>query len=222
MNLTLYWGSGSPVSWRALLALELKQLSYQSHQLALSDKEHRSAEFLALSPRGTFPILRDGDRVVRESLAILNYLESIQKEPPLLGSSPEEVAEIWRHIGEHESYLGSAVQTITRAFFRKAGVTDEEALKKALETTAAELDGLNRRLQESKWIAGERVSAADIVYYPTVHRLLRAAGKAIAQEHGLSKDPLAVYPAVRAWLAHMADLPGVDATYPPHWRSNPV
>jgi glutathione S-transferase len=97
MSLTIYWGSGSPVSWRALLALAIKELPYESHQLQLSEKEHRSEAFLALSPRGTFPILRDGDHVVRESLAILNYLEVLHPEPPLLGSRPSEVFKIRRH-----------------------------------------------------------------------------------------------------------------------------
>ena len=73
-------------------------------------------------------------------------------------------------------------------------------------------------LSSRKWLAGETTSAADIVYYPTCHRLMRAAGKAIAQEHGLQANPLADYPAVEAWLARMQELPGVDGTYPPHWR----
>jgi glutathione S-transferase len=218
MSLTIYWGSGSPVSWRALLALELKGLPYQSHQLQLSEKEHRSPSFLALSPRGTFPILCDGEHVVRESLAILNYLEALHPDPPLFGESPVEVGEIWRHIGEHESYLGSAVEEVTRAFFRKAGVQDEQALARALETAHKELRALDTLVATQDWLVGTRVSAADLVYYPTLHRLLRAASKPIAQTHGLSATPLSDYPALQAWLARLQNLPGVDATYPPHWR----
>jgi glutathione S-transferase len=218
MSLTIYWGSGSPVSWRALLALELKGLDYKSHQLNLSEKEHRSDDFLALSPRGTFPILVDGEEVVRDSLAILNYLEALHPDPPLLGRSPAEVAEVWRHVGEHESYLGSAVQEITRAFFRKAGVQDPEGLKKAIATTNDELTMLSNLLVNREWLAGEIVTAADIIYYPTCHRLLRAASKAVAQEHGLAAKPLEAFPAVEDWLGRMQALPGVDGTYPPHWR----
>ena len=218
MSLTIYWGSGSPVSWRALLALALKGVPYESHRLNLSEKEHREDQFLALSPRGTFPILCDGEQVIRESLAILNYLEAIHPEPPLFGQSPIEKAEVWRHLGEHESYLGSAVQEITRAFFRKAGVQDAEALAQALVSAHKELGLLNDCLAATRWLVGDGPSAADIVYYPTVHRLLRAASKPIAQEHGLSKSPLEAYPAVGNWLERMHALPGVDETYPPHWR----
>jgi glutathione S-transferase len=218
MSLTIYWGSGSPVSWRALLALALKGLPHESHRLKLSEKEHREAPFLALSPRGTFPVLCDGKQVIRESLAILNYLEAIHPEPPLFGRSPFEKAEIWRHIGEHESYLGSAVQEVTRAFFRKAGVQDAEALAKALTSAHKELGLLSDRLGAHSWLVGDGPSAADIVYYPTVHRLLRAASKPIAQSHGLAKSPLEAYLAVSTWLDRMRALPGVDETYPPHWR----
>ncbi len=218
MSLKIYWGSGSPVSWRALLALELKELPYQSHQLQLSEKEHRSEAYLALSPRGTFPILQDGERVVRDSLAILNYLDTKFPERPLFGSDAGEVAEIWRHIGEHESFFGKAVQEITRAFFRKAGVRDAEALGEALKSAYKELALLQELLDSSAFMVGETCSAADIVYYPSVHRLLRAATRPVAQEYGLQAAPLEAYPAVGSWLERMRTLPGVDGTYPPHWR----
>ena len=37
MALEIWWGSGSPYSWRALLALEYKQLSYVSHLRAVRE-----------------------------------------------------------------------------------------------------------------------------------------------------------------------------------------
>jgi glutathione S-transferase len=88
----------------------------------------------------------------------------------------------------------------------------------ALETVSTELGLLEDVLAESDYLVGARASAADIVYYPTVHRLLRAASKPVAQEHGLSATPLQTYPAISAWLERMRLKPGVDETYPPHWR----
>ena len=219
-DLTLYWGSGSPVSWRALLALEIKKLPYQSHRLDLGTKEHRSDAFLAISPRGSFPVLVHGEIVVRESLAILSYLEVLVPDPSLFGDSSWELAEAWRHIGEHDSYLGEAVQTLTRAFFRKDGAqkAGPETLAGAVATMAKELVLLEERLGKEDWLVGQRVSAADLVYYPTLHRLLRAASKPLAQEHGLASNPLAPYPGIQAWLARLAELPGIEGTYPPHWR----
>jgi Glutathione S-transferase, N-terminal domain len=52
MAIELFWGSGSPYSWRVLLALEFKRLRYESRLLDLSKLEHRSADMLKLNPRG--------------------------------------------------------------------------------------------------------------------------------------------------------------------------
>src|SRR5436305_14834717 len=44
MALTFYWGSGSPYSWRVHLALEHKQLAYESHLLHFDKQEHQSPQ----------------------------------------------------------------------------------------------------------------------------------------------------------------------------------
>ena len=75
MALTLYWGSGSPYSWRVLLALEHKKLAYDSHLLHFDKQEHQSPQMLKLNPRGRLPVLKDGDYVVFESVAVMYYLE---------------------------------------------------------------------------------------------------------------------------------------------------
>ena len=71
MAIDVYWGSGSPYSWRVLLALEHKGLAYHSHLLQLAMQEQKSPHMLAMNPRGRVPVLKDGDYVVFESLAVL-------------------------------------------------------------------------------------------------------------------------------------------------------
>ena len=75
MAIDLYWGSGSPFSWRVLLALEYKRLPYVSHLLQFSRQEHKSPQILAMNFRGRVPILKDNGYVAFESLAILFYLD---------------------------------------------------------------------------------------------------------------------------------------------------
>src|SRR3954470_18066619 len=75
MGLELYWGSGSPFAWRVMLTLEVKRLSYESKLLEFSKSEHKTPSFLRLNPRGKIPVLKDGDLVLYESLAIMAYLE---------------------------------------------------------------------------------------------------------------------------------------------------
>ena len=90
MAIEVYWGSGSPFAWRVLLALEHKRLPYVSHLLQFSKQEHKSPQMLALNPRGRVPVLKDGDYVCFESLAILYYLDRKYPEPPIFGRTPEE------------------------------------------------------------------------------------------------------------------------------------
>ena len=60
MALELYWGSGSPFSWRVMLTLKLKRLPYESKLLEASKEEHKSPGYLKLNPRGKVPTFKDG------------------------------------------------------------------------------------------------------------------------------------------------------------------
>ena len=75
MNRTLYYGSGSPYAWRVQLALEHKALPYERKILSFSDRDTHKPEFLALNPRHRVPVLVDGDFVLYESNAIVEYLD---------------------------------------------------------------------------------------------------------------------------------------------------
>jgi glutathione S-transferase len=117
MALELYWGSGSPYSWRVLLALEHKRLPYESRLLQFSKQEHKSPQMLRMNPRGRVPVLKDGDYVVFESLACLMYLDRKYPEPPLFGRTPEEAGTIMRVICEYQAYAESHLMQIVSAAF---------------------------------------------------------------------------------------------------------
>ena len=218
----LYWGSGSPVSWRIQIALALKGTPYASHRLDLGAREHRGDAYRAINPRGTFPVLTDGTLVVRESLAILAYLERKQPEPALFGESPQTHAIIWQQVIEHDQGLAADADVITRALFRDGGLdngTDE--ICSAVQRADSELRRLNQHLQDNAWLSGTAPSALEVVNYPTLHRLLRAASKPLAPRVGLETDQFGQhYPSLMDWVARMEALPGIDETYPPHWRSS--
>ena len=114
MAIDVYWGSGSPYSWRVLLALEHKGLPYAAHLLQLSKQEHKSPQMLALNPRGRVPVLKDGDYVVFESLAVLYYLERKYPQPPIFGAA-EEAGVIMRVICEYQAYTEPYAHDASRA-----------------------------------------------------------------------------------------------------------
>src|SRR5476651_1679383 len=138
MALTLYWGSGSPFSWRVLLALEHKGLKYESQLLHFDKQEQQSPQMLKLNPRGRVPVLKDGDYVVFESVAILYYLDLKYPQAPIFGATPEEAGVIMRVICEFQSYAEPSLQKIVSAVFtgQVAGAIDE--LTDAMHVAARE------------------------------------------------------------------------------------
>ena len=219
MALEVYWASGSPFSWRVLLTLEVKQLPYQSHLLTFSKREHRSPEYLALNPRGKVPTLKDGDFLLGESLAIMAYLDIAYPERPLFGCTPQEIGTIGQLISEHISYLCDPIGKVTGPVFSGGAAEKEAEIRTAAATVSDELAHLESVVAKSPWLAGAAISAADIVVYPWIQMLLRAAAKEAAKPLNLEFLPFDVrYPHLAAWVKRIEALPGYERTYPPHWR----
>ncbi|MEM7151452.1 MAG: glutathione S-transferase family protein [Myxococcota bacterium] len=217
-TLDFYWGSGSPYAWRAMLALELKGLTYGSHLLEFSKKEHRSEKMLALNPRGKVPVLVHGETVMYESVAIMAYLDRAFSEPPLFGTTAAETGLVWRLVSEHDGYLAPLGLRLARPIFMGKVEENREDIDAAIEELNKELGQLNTRLVSSPWLAGERVSAADVFFWVSLQQVIRAAGKPSAKDLNLGVDPLSErYPELAEWSERFGALPGVDRTWPPHW-----
>lgn len=86
----LYGYFRSSAAYRVRIALNLKELSYDAVPIHLmrGGGEQHGAAFRALNPQALVPVLEDGVRVLTQSLAILEYLEEIHPEPPLLPADP--------------------------------------------------------------------------------------------------------------------------------------
>jgi glutathione S-transferase len=219
MAITVYWGSGSPFSWRVLLALEHKGLAYESRLLHFDKQEHQSPQMLRLNPRGRLPVLKDGDYVVFESVAILYYLDVKYPERPIFGASPEEAGVIMRVICEFQAYAEPAVAKIVDGVFsdQVAGSIDE--LTDAMHVVAREARTIEGRLSKEQWIVGADYSAADMVIFPWIQLLRRALARSVAAELGARFLPMERnYPALARWIARIETLPGYQRTLPPHWR----
>jgi len=219
MAIDVYWGSGSPFSWRVLLALEYKRLPYESHLLQFSRQEHKSPQILAMNFRGRVPIIKDNGYVAFESLAILYYLDRKYPDPPIFGRSAEEAGVIMRVICEYQSYAEQHVLRIVDSMFRPECRTTLDVLAASMHVVASEARSIEARLAHSDWVVGDSFSAADIVIYPSLQVLLRALHREDARELSSRFLPLEVnYPALHRWIERVEALPGYERTYPPHWR----
>ncbi len=92
MQLYNFFRSGT--SHRLRIALNLKEITYDYVAVDLRAEEHLGAAFKALNPQGLVPALVDGDRVLTQSPAIIEWLEERHPNPPLLPADPEARARV--------------------------------------------------------------------------------------------------------------------------------
>ena len=80
----------SSAAYRVRIALNLKGLDYAHTAIHLlrDGGEQFGPDYLALNPQGQVPAFEDAGAVLTQSLAIVEYLEETQPEPPLLPSDP--------------------------------------------------------------------------------------------------------------------------------------
>ena len=82
MKLYGYFRSGT--SHRTRIAMNLKQLDYESISINLAQDEQLQSTFKAINPQGLVPVVETKDLVMFQSLAILEWLEEAYPQPPLL------------------------------------------------------------------------------------------------------------------------------------------
>ena len=82
LKLYTYWRSSA--AYRVRIALNLKGLAFESVPVHLAKDEQHGAVFKDVNPQALIPVLRHGDRVLTQSLAIMEYLDETFPERPLL------------------------------------------------------------------------------------------------------------------------------------------
>jgi maleylpyruvate isomerase len=78
----------SSASYRVRIALNLKGLGAEHLPHHLRKGEQREPSYLAINPQGLVPTLQDGDAVITQSLAIIEWLDETHPAPPLLPGDP--------------------------------------------------------------------------------------------------------------------------------------
>ena len=216
MALTLYYGSGSPYAWRAQLALEQKALPYELKVLSFSAGDTRKPEFVALNPRHQVPTLVDGDFVLYESNAIVEYLDEAYpgRGAPLFPGDAKARAIVRRIVLEVDNYAWKAADPLLeQAFWTKPEERDAAKIAEGRKNISDEFMMFTKAMR-GDFLAGP-LSAADFALYPLVAFLYRAQKMKLPD---LDADGM-LTPQLRAWKARIEALSFLDKTVPPHWKA---
>jgi len=174
----LYSYFRSSAAFRVRIALNLKQLNCEIipvHLVKNGGEQHAPA-FQVLSPRGEVPCLVDGDVVLSQSMAILDYLESKFPSPKLTGATYQERARVIElsemiNSGIHPVQNLKVLQKLEKDFFSK----DEQKESWARHWIEDGFTAFEKRLEQSsgKFCVGDSISWADIYLVPQVFNAKR-------------------------------------------------
>jgi glutathione S-transferase len=173
MTITLYDCSTAPSPRRARILLAEKGVAHDTVQIDLRSGEQLGAAYRAINPNCTVPALRTDDgAVLTDNAAITAYVEARWPDPPLLGTTPLEKAEIasWNWKVEFEGYLAiaDAFRNSTPAMANRAlpGPNDYPQIpalaERGLQRVQQFMDTLERRLAGRDFVATDRFSIVDI------------------------------------------------------------
>jgi len=195
LRLHTYWRSSA--AYRVRIALNLKGLAAEQvpvHLLRDGGEQHAPG-YRAVNPQGLVPVLQHGQRIVRQSMAIIEYLDEAFPEPPLLPATVRERARV-RALAQLVACdihpLGNlrVLQYLEREF--QATPAQREAwIRHWLALGLAALEPLLAEDPSTgTFCDGERPTLADCLLVPQLYN---------ARRFGLDLEP---YPTLRRIEAH--------------------
>ncbi len=178
--LELHHFSVSAASYRVRIGLALKGLEYQSLPVSLikGGGEQFSAEYRAVNPQGLVPTVTDGEFILSQSLAILEYLDETYPTPPFLPGDPARRA----RARQFAQIMVSDIQSLTNlrvlAYLRTTLQTSE--IQRSLWFRHWFLEGLDAlelwltaEGPAHRFCLGDEVTLADICLVPLLHSARR-------------------------------------------------
>lgn len=181
------------------IALEWIAKPYEAE--SVSRQGLKEPAFLALNPLGAAPVLKDGDLVLTQSSAILEYLAELNPQANLLGKTVAERAQTRRWL----AFLNADVHRNFGVIFgvqryARSESAQTEVKEQATELVLNQLRHVNKHLEGRDYLGAER-SVAD-AYLFVILLWVKRLGLDISELKNLERlrQRLAEDPAVQAAL----------------------
>nr|UEN71120.1 glutathione S transferase-E6 [Glyphodes pyloalis] len=169
MSLVLYTSKVSPPSRAVMMLIEILGLDITYKEVSLPRREHLTLEYRSKNPLHTIPMLEDSGFIIVDSHAIMPYLVSKYTEGSTL--YPKDLKA--RSLVDQRLYFDATILfprlrsvIYSLAYGKTAGVTDEQS-KDIIDA----YDFMEQYLQETKYIAGNILTVADLSCVATLSSL---------------------------------------------------
>ncbi|XP_048441519.1 glutathione S-transferase-like [Pyrus x bretschneideri] len=195
----------STAAMRVFATLYEKDIEFELVPIDLGAGEHKKEPFISLNPFGQVPAFEDGDLKLFESRAITQYIahEYADKGTPLVIRDTKKMAIISLGCEVEGQKFDPAASKLILELVKKPMLkmtTDAAVVEEYEAKLAVVLDVYEIRLAQSKYLAGESFTLADLHHLPTIHYLMGTRSKKLFESR----------PHVSAWVA--------DITARPAWN----
>lgn len=208
--ITLYDCATAPSPRRARILLAEKGVAHETVEVNLRSGEQLSDTYRKVNPLCTVPALRTEEGLLlTDNAAIAAYLEARFPQPPLMGDTPQEKAEIaswnWRIEFDGLQAVAEAMRNSSPSMANRAlpGPVDYPQIPELAQRGLARLQQffvtLNDRLAGRDFIAADRFSIADITAVVVVD-FARVVKVKAGEQH----------PHLQRWRLAMAQRPSVS------------
>jgi glutathione S-transferase len=202
----LYMNQMSPNVRRVRITAAVLGIELEEKKLDLAKGEQKNSAYLALNPNGAVPTLVDGDFVLTESRAIMQYLASKKPESGLLPRDEQARADVTRWQFWDSSHFSPQIGTVVfqRIFkpMMDMGEPDAGKVEESLANFRRFAAVLNKRLDGKQYVVGDSMTLADL----TLASSLMYAKQA--------EVPLAEFPNIQEWFSRISDMDAWKKTNP--------
>ena len=204
----VYGPAGSTYVWSTRLALAEKGVAHELVEVGFD--EHRQEPHLARHPFAKVPAFEHDGFALYETQAILRYIDEGFPVAPLQPTDLHQFARMSQIIGIVDAYAYPAIVggiLFNRRLAPRLGLpVDEAAAAAALPRARLCLAELARLMGEQPYLAGERVSLADLMAIPLLYYFSRLPEGEAA---------LAEQPSLRQWMRRLEERQSFQVTKPP-------
>lgn len=155
---------GEGRGFRVVWLLEEMGLPYRLRPVDLHAGVENDPEFLSINPAGFIPAIKDGDVIMVESIAIMEYLMARYGPTPLAPEPRDPAFPLYQqflHLGE--AGLAASMYFVSGArHLAPEGERNNWSARQAMSVFESRLGLVTRQLERTPYVAGEAFTAADI------------------------------------------------------------